>query len=157
MTEEEKEKLEKANNYFAVECFNQIWTILDKPVKEPKDLETILHLAHASFWHWSQNPKAQPSNIATCYWMLSRAYAVAKNTTQSLLYAQKCVEYNRENELNAFSFGYAYEALARAYQLIKHQEKMEESLQKGFEYAEKVQDAEEKQFLTADLHELKGS
>ncbi|MDD4663182.1 MAG: hypothetical protein PHD83_00770 [Caldisericia bacterium] len=157
MTENEKEKLEKANNYFAVECFNQIWTILDKPDKEAQELETILHLAHTSFWHWSQNPKAQPSNIAIGYWMLSRVYAVAKNTTQSLLYAQKCLEHNQTNKLNAFSFGYAYEALARAYYLIQHQEKMEECLQKGYEYVEKVQDAEEKQFLTADLNELKGS
>lgn len=153
MTEEEKEKLEKANNYFAVECFNQIWTILDKPEKEAEDLELIIHLAHSSFWHWSQNPKAEPSNIATGYWMLSRVYAVSKNSIQSLFYAQKCLEVNQENQLGAFSFGYAFEAFARAYQLINHQEKIEESLQKGFEYAGQIQD-EEKEYLLADLKEI---
>lgn len=157
MTEQEKEQLEKANHYFAVECFNQIWTVLDKPVKEVKDLETILHLAHTSFWHWSQNPKAQPSHFATGYWMLSRVYSVAKNTTQALLYAQKCLECNQINQLSAFSFGYAYEALARAYHLLQNPKMTEECLEQAYAYAEKIVDEEEKQYLITDLNELKGN
>lgn len=156
MTEEEREKLEKANHFFAADCFNQIWGILDKPEKESEDLELMIHLAHTSFWHWHQNRKAEPSNIATGYWMLSRVYSVAKNTTQSLFFAQKCLEVTEKHNLSAFSFGYAYEAFARAYQLNENKEKTRECLEQGFKYAQQIQNAD-REYLLADLKEIQES
>lgn len=153
MNEEEKERVEKANNYFAVDCFNQIWDILEKPEKSSEELETIIHLAHTSFWHWSKNPKAEPTNLATGYWMLSRVYAVAKNALQSLFFAQKCLEVTQKNNLSHFSFGYAYEAFARAYKINQNEEKKRESLEKAFQYAEQIQN-EDKDYLLADLKEI---
>jgi len=154
MTDEEKRNLEKANQFFAVECFNQIWTFLDKKEKEAEEIETMIHLAHTSFWHWTKSQTVQPSNLATGYWMLSRVYAVAKQSTQALLYAQKCLEINQKHSLSAFSFGYAHEAFARAFRLNGDHEKMRESIEKGYAYSDQVQEEEDKQYLQNDLKEI---
>lgn len=44
--------LARAQRWFAVECNNVAWDLLDKPNRTADETERLLHAAHASVHHW---------------------------------------------------------------------------------------------------------
>ncbi len=44
--------LPRAQRWFAVECNNAAWDLLDKPNRSADETERMLHAAHASVHHW---------------------------------------------------------------------------------------------------------
>jgi hypothetical protein len=44
--------LPKAQRWFAIECNNGAWELLDKPNRSADETERLLHVAHASVHHW---------------------------------------------------------------------------------------------------------
>lgn len=42
----------RAQRWFAVECNNLAWDLLDKPDRTADETERMLHAAHASVHHW---------------------------------------------------------------------------------------------------------
>ncbi|MFN0019032.1 MAG: hypothetical protein ACKVP0_12280 [Pirellulaceae bacterium] len=44
--------LAKAQRWFAIECNNAAWELLDKPGRTADETERLLHVAHASVHHW---------------------------------------------------------------------------------------------------------
>ncbi|MCE9526041.1 MAG: hypothetical protein K8R36_08305 [Planctomycetales bacterium] len=44
--------LAKAQRWFAVDCNNAAWDLLDKPGRTADETERLLHVAHASVHHW---------------------------------------------------------------------------------------------------------
>lgn len=44
---------DKAHRYFAVECNNMAWDLIEGPVLGPDDADRLVHFAHASAFHWS--------------------------------------------------------------------------------------------------------
>ena len=143
----------KWNRFFAVEYFNGIWGILDKPEKEKtdEDKENIIHSAHASFIHWMAVEGKTQENVSIGYWMLSRVYAVSKNGIESLKYAKKALDISEKENLNAFSKAYNYEAMARALKVLDEVSESNVMKEKAAEIASKVEDAEERKLIEDDL------
>lgn len=50
MTEEKK--LLDWHKKLAVECFNNTWKVIDKKERDKNDEILMIHLAHASRFHW---------------------------------------------------------------------------------------------------------
>lgn len=44
--------LPRAQRWFAIECNNAAWDLLDKPHRSANETERMLHTAHASVHHW---------------------------------------------------------------------------------------------------------
>lgn len=44
--------LPRAQRWFAVECNNAAWDLLEKPARTADETERMLHAAHASVHHW---------------------------------------------------------------------------------------------------------
>lgn len=149
------EELVKAHHYFAVTFFNDIWELIDKPERTKQDNETMLHLAHASLLHWSNNPKVNPSNWSIGYWMLSRVYSLNSDGENALKYGEKSYEYAESGKLDPFFTGYAYEAMARAFKISGDQDKFQVYLQKALDCAQKVSDKDSQELLMADLEDMK--
>ena len=61
----------------AASCFNKTWEYLRKPELTAEEAEEMIHVSHASFWHWKQVEDHTPLNIAIGTWQLARVYAVA--------------------------------------------------------------------------------
>ena len=55
----------------AKQCFNEAWDYLDKKSRDANDEQKMLHLAHASLYHWGSVESAL--NFAVGDWQLSRA------------------------------------------------------------------------------------
>jgi len=105
---EEKEKHRK----FAVECFNGTWTLLDKIDRTKAEDIEMIHMAHASRYHWGQI--GTPLNNARGDWQISRVYAVLGFSVMAFKYGKSCLDLCDEHGFGDFDLAFAYEALARA-------------------------------------------
>jgi tetratricopeptide (TPR) repeat protein len=103
----------------AVQCFNQAWDLLDKKDRDPQETEEMLHLAHASRYHWGLVGK--PKNWAVGDWQISRIYADIGQPQLAKLFAKSCLEICERNGLSEILHT-ADEAVARAYAASKEYE-----------------------------------
>lgn len=98
---------------FAARLFNATWDLLMKKRRTKEDNETMIHMAHASCYHWGV--AGGPKEIAIGEWQISRVYAVLGRPEPSLYHAQRCLEICEAGRIGDFPLAYAYEALARAF------------------------------------------
>ncbi len=108
MTKAEKEFHRKT----AVRAFNEAWELLDMKARSAQDDRQMLHLVHASRYHWGL--VGNPGNIAVADWQISRAYASLGQADLSLRFAESCLE-TCEKEGLVQIVHTAHEAMARAY------------------------------------------
>ena len=81
-----------AHKYFAVECFNTAWNLIDRPNRTDAEDEEMLRLGMASVWHWTQRPDCTPENLSVGYWQVSRIYAILRRAEDARRYAQLSLE-----------------------------------------------------------------
>lgn len=141
--------LAAAHKYFAAHCFNSTWDLLDKKDRTPEDDEQMIRTTLASSWHWTQREDCTATSMSVAYWQASRVYAVLGQADNARRYGQLCLDISQDVE--PFYLGYAYEALARAESVAGNSERSAEYLAKAREAAAKVEDADSKQWLVADL------
>ncbi len=97
---------------FAVSCFNAAWDLIEKTDRDKAEDIEMIHLAHASRYHWGQ--AGTPLNFARGDWQISRVYAVLGFGVMSHKYAQSCLNLCEEHNFGDFDLAFAYEALARS-------------------------------------------
>lgn len=143
--------LEAAHKYFAAECFNQAWALLDKPDRSAAEDEHMIRLSLASHWHWTQREDCTPTNISAAYWQTSRIYSVLGQAENAKRYAQLCLSVSQGEDVAPFYLAYAYEAAARAELVADNRQQMERYLAQARRIANKVPDAQAKSWLLEDL------
>jgi hypothetical protein len=146
--------MEEVHRSLAVSCFNECWTLIDKPDRTADETETMVLLAAASLWHWTRRADCQPLNLAVGYWQVSRVHALAGQTQAARWYGHRSLEVSRQAALPPFYLGYAYEALARA-EIADHATAPAAALlTEAYTALARVADDEEKQLLQRDLEDL---
>ncbi len=127
----------------AVECFNRAWDYLDKKDRTVHDGHLMLHLAHASRYHWSFI--GTPRNLAVGDWQISRVYAALNQSNLSLRFAKACLDICEKNKLSEILIT-AYEAMARAHATGKNYQLAKEYLDKAKDqlHAASLDDGDEK-------------
>lgn len=143
---------ESAHKYFAANCFNKAWELIDNPDRTAEDDEQMIRLTHASMYHWTQRPDCTDRHLSIGYWQASRIYCLVGQAENALRYAQLCLEITPSDD--AFCLGYAYEALARAEKLAGHETQAREHLAQAWKQAEQVTDEDDRKYLEADLKSL---
>lgn len=88
----------------------------------------MLHLAHASRYHWGL--VGTPKNMAVGDWQLSRIYAELEQPDLALMFAKASLSISRQNHLVEI-LPSGYEAIARAYAIAKDSRKAREYLRKA--------------------------
>ncbi len=96
----------------AAQCFNKAWDYLELKRRTPEADREMLHLAHASRYHWGV--VGGPKNLAVGDWQLSRAYAELEQPQLALQFAKSSLEVCEKNGLSDIVHT-ANEAMARAY------------------------------------------
>ncbi|MCB8985077.1 MAG: hypothetical protein H6659_14695 [Ardenticatenaceae bacterium] len=143
--------LQAAHRFFAADCFNRAWELIDKPQRTAVEDETMLQLSLASLWHWQQRPDCTDKNRSISYWQLARVYVLLGQPANARQAAQRCLDVTRRGELVPFYVGYAYEALARAAALDGSRAERDIYLQQAQQAAAQISGAKEKQQLLDDL------
>ena len=138
----------------AASCFNQTWEYLRKPEITAKEAEEMIHVSHASFWHWNQVEDHTPLNISIGSWQLARVYAVAGLPERAEYFAQRCVEVGETNDLPPYYVGYGYEASARAKALQGDRKAAQDLISRAKRLAEQVQELDDRIVLLDDLNTI---
>ncbi|EFU40893.1 hypothetical protein PVOR_18644 [Paenibacillus vortex V453] len=139
---------------FAMDCFNQVWDILENKQRTPQEEEDMIHMCHSSFWHWTRVEDHTQRNLSIGYWQLSRVYAVVGQGDQALRYAKRCITVGSSASLEPFYIGYGYEAEARAYLVLGDKERALASKESAGSYLDKVTEQESRNMLALDLDSL---
>ncbi len=143
--------LDAAHRYFAVECFNRAWDLIDRPQRTPGEDELMLQLSLSSLWHWTQRLDCTPVNLSMAYWQAARVYTLLGQVENARRYASRCLEISWGDNIEPFCLAYAYEALARAAALAGDEAQMQVYLGQARRVAAAITDPETLQQIEADL------
>lgn len=146
---------QEQHKYFAGICFNQCWTLIDKPDRTSDEIVQMILLTNASLWHWTQRTDCTPINLSIGYWQAVRVYALAEQYEMAKLFGEKCLAVGQTNQLAPFYIGYAYEALARAEFLAGNHTQCNELLHAAEQACAAVDDDDDQAVLRADLDGLR--
>jgi hypothetical protein len=94
-----------------VDYFNETWRLLESR----DDDDRMLHMAHASRFHWGEAPECKAENLARGEWQVSRVYTVLGRGEPAIWHARRCLAHCEDNGIGDWDLAYAYEALARAH------------------------------------------
>jgi hypothetical protein len=139
-----------------VSLFNRVWTYLEMPERTRAQDDLMLHMAHASRYHWEESGLGGPENTARGEWQVSRVYAVLGRGEPAVYHARRCLEINEANPSGRedWDLGSAYEALARAYGVAGERAASDEWRVRATAELERIADAEDRHVLEQDLATL---
>lgn len=138
-----------AHQYFAAECFNRPWDLIDLPSRSAEDDEQMLLSAMASLWHWTQRSDVTARELSIGCWQVSRVYALLGQSANATAFGERCLQHSRD--LPPFLLGYAHEALARAARLASDDSRATHHLIEARKCAAAVTDPGEREALEKDL------
>lgn len=155
MTSEPSFDVGAAHKYFAADCFNKTWDLLEKKDRTPEEDEQMLRLTFASTWHWTQRPDCTQENMSIGYWQMSRVYVVLGQADNARRYGQLALQAGQADGAPQFCVAYGYEALARAEMVAGKRQAMQDALAKARQTAEAMTDLEAKKMVLDDLATIK--
>jgi len=148
MTEEKP--TEKDNHKkFAVDCFNLVWSLMEKKSRTKEEDDKMVHAAHASRFHWGEI--GTPTEFERGEWQISRVYSVLKRTQPALYHAKRCLEICQENHIGDWDIAFAYEAMARAYAVAGQKEESRKYIELAQRAAEQIKEKGDKDYLLSEL------
>lgn len=129
--------------------FNRTWSLLDQKRRTQDEEDEMVHMAHASRYHWGR--AGGPLNRSIAEWQISRVYAVLGRSEPSLFHGRRAVAIARRHHLSPFYLAYGYEALARASAVAGERREKNRYLREAQRVGEKVRDAHGRRMLLEDL------
>ena len=126
-----------------VDLFNEVWRLMESR----EDHERMLHVAHASAYHWSEACECEPRNRARSEWQVSRVYAVLGWGEPALHHAHRCLEICREHPENMeeWDLPFAYESLARAHEVAGNRDEARRFTDEARTAGEQIADPEDRE------------
>jgi DNA-binding transcriptional MerR regulator len=138
----------------AIRYFNSVWTLMEKEDRTTEDDDLMIHMAHASRYHWGQVGK--PENLARGEWQVSRVYAVVRRPEPCLHHAQRVLDICVANGMADWDIAFAFEALARGHAIAGDSEASRAMTEKALEAVERIEDDEDRKIVLADLETIPG-
>ncbi len=142
----------KIHRQFAVDLFNMVWDLLDKPQRTPQENDTMLHAAHASRYHWEKAGTAL--NLARGEWQVSRVYATLGRAEPALYHAGRSLEICQENQYGDFDLAFAFEALARARDVAGDPTGRDRALELAVEAGQAIQEEDDRKHFFSQLKSI---
>jgi hypothetical protein len=115
----------------------------------------MLHMAHASRFHWGEAPECRPENLARGEWLVARVYALLGRAEPAIWHARRCLDHCEQNAIGDWDLAYAYEALARAHALAGNAEAAEWRA-KARTAGDAIEDREDREHFDEDYSSLPG-
>lgn len=108
------ETIAQMQRWFAVECNNACWALIDRKDRSPGEDREMLYCAYAAAYHWSK--AGTPLNGARAELTLGQAHSLLGHASLATDYARSALEYfeNHPCEDWDLAFGHAGVAFAAA-------------------------------------------
>jgi DNA-binding transcriptional MerR regulator len=136
----------------AADLFNHTWTLMEKAHRSERETDLMVHAAHASRFMWEE--VGEPVNHARGEWQIARAYAIVDRAEPALHHARRCLQIVEEFGVGDFDLACAYEAMARAHATAGDAEAARRYEALGREAAARIEDADDRALVVADLDSL---
>lgn len=138
----------------AVSLFNRTWQLLKEEGRTPEDDDRLVHIAHASRFHWGEAGTA--ANLARGEWMCARVYAALARAEPALHHAARCLAYveGYPSEMEDWDLPYAHEALARAHLAAGDGQAAGRHVDEARRLGQLIREVEDRELLLADLDSL---
>jgi len=133
----------------AASLFNGAWTLLEKSDRTADDDLLMVHMAHASCYHWGRVGAAV--NFVRGEWQCSRVYATLGRGEPALFHAQRALAICEANGIGGFDLAFCYEALARAHAVAGDSDEARLWQERGLALVNDVDDDEDREILVTDL------
>jgi hypothetical protein len=148
--------LAEAHKYFAAQCFNAAWDLIDKPDRTVADERLMEALNQASIYHWQNRPDVSDANLSVGYWQASRIQSLLRNWPEALRHAETSLAFSQglqpsDRHDPPFLLGYAHEALARAMSGLGRESEAGDHLEAAQACAGQVKEKGNRELLLADL------
>jgi hypothetical protein len=137
----------------AVKCFNATWDLIDKPDRSHEDDMNMIHMAHASRYHWGQIGTAL--EFSRGEWQISRVYALLGMGESSLFHAQEALRLCLDNSIGDFDLAFGYEAMARAYSVLGKHDDKGVLIEKAKEAAKAIAEQGNRQYVESEISTIK--
>jgi hypothetical protein len=131
------------------DLFNGTWTLLERDDRTPDDDARMIHMAHASAYHWLQ--VGGPEHFARSHWQCSRVYSSVGRAEPALYHARFVLGICERHGIGDFDLAYAYEALARAYAVAGDSAGSARWLARAQAAAADIAEQDDRDLLLADL------
>jgi hypothetical protein len=141
-----------AERRLAIDLFNGVWELLRIEDRTIEDDDRMLHMAHASRYHWGQ--VGEPENLARGEWQCSRVYAALGRAEPCLHHAQRVLDICQAHGIADWDLAFAYEALARGYAVANDQSTARLMTERAL--AVDITDEEDRTLLLGDLETIPG-
>jgi len=138
----------------AIDLFNGVWRLLDRGDRDAEDDDRMLHMAHASRYHWGE--VGEPVNRSRGEWQCSRVYAVLGRPEPALHHARRGLEICQRHGLRDFDLAFAYESLARACAVAGEPEQAREWTERALAAAPEIAEDDDRELLLSDLESIPG-
>lgn len=149
MTEEVKLTAKQWHEKNACDLFNSTWTLIDKKDRTTAEIFDMIHMAHASRYHWGQI--GQPVHFERGEWQISRVYCLLEMPESALFHAKRCLEICSENNIGDWDIAFAYEAVARSYKIAKDRANLAEYLELAKKAGESIREKDDRDYLFSEL------
>lgn len=133
----------------AVDCFNGTWSLLEKSDRTADEDALMIHMAHASTYHWGNVGTAV--NQVRGEWQCSRVYAVLGRAEPALFHAERALRVCRDAGIADFDIAFCYEALARAHAVAGDTAQRTHWLRAAEAALDGIADEEDRALVAADL------
>jgi len=153
VTQEEQDLQYTFHRKTAVNLFNEVWDLMEKPKRTSEEDFQMIHKAHSSRFHWGEI--GEPVNFSRGEWQISRVYAVLRRAEPCLVHAKRNLEIVLEHEIKDFDLAFAYEALARAYSLSGDNAAKEKYLNLAKEASTLINKDADRNVVLKDLETIK--
>jgi len=150
---EQNQNLQEQHTQLAIQCFNETWTLIDKPDRTPEENLKMIHMAHASRFHWGE--VGTPLHFLRGEWQISRVYALVGMGESALYHAEQCVQMCVANGIGDFDLAFAHEAMARAHMVCGNEQQKLHSLGEARKAAENITKQGDKDYLQSELSTIK--
>jgi hypothetical protein len=132
--------------------FNEAWRLLGKESRTPEEDDRLVHMTHASRFHWDNAGDDQQRAIGE--WQCARVYATLGRAEPALHHARRCLEYAGRPGVEDWLMASAYESLARAQVVAGDIEAARDSRSRARTLVAAISDPEEQAIVLADIDTL---
>lgn len=139
---------------YAVSLFNRTWDLLELSERTPEQIDEMIHIAHASCYHWGQ--VGAPANGARGEWQCARVYATLGHAEPALWHARRCLEIVETGGegFEDWDLPSAQQALAHAYLAAGDHDEARRSAGLAAESAARIEDPEDRELIESQIAEL---
>lgn len=136
----------------AADLFNGVWRLMEQEDRSAADDDRMLHVAHASRYHWENVGK--PENLARGEWLCSRVYAVLHRAEPCRHHAERVLAICHEHGIGDWDLAFGYEALARAHSVAGDRAEAARVVEQARAAAEDITEDDDRELVLADLDSI---